>query len=65
VTDNKPEGTTCIVGRGVIDIVAFLNAIVEMEYSGTLALEYEADENDPLPGMMASFGYIKGVLATM
>jgi inosose dehydratase len=65
VTAATAEGKTSIVGRGLIDIVAFLKAIIETNYTGTLALEYEADENDPLPGMMASHGYIQGVLATL
>lgn len=65
VTAAKAEGTTCIIGRGVIDIPSFLETVVKMNYKGTLALEYEADENDPLPGMMESFGYTKGVLAML
>jgi sugar phosphate isomerase/epimerase len=65
VTAAKPEGKTCIIGRGVIDFKSFLKAVDEMGYKGTLALEYEADGNDPLPGMMESFGYVRGILATM
>jgi inosose dehydratase len=65
VTANNAEGGTCIVGRGVIDIVSFLKAMVELNYTGTLALEYEADKDDPLPGMMASLGYVKGILAAL
>jgi sugar phosphate isomerase/epimerase len=65
VTAAKADGTTCIIGRGVIDIPSFLETVVKMGYKGTLALEYEADGNDPLPGMMESFGYTKGVLAML
>jgi inosose dehydratase len=65
VTTDKKEGVTCIAGRGVIDLVAFLKTVREMGYQGTLALEYEKEENDPLPAMMASLGYIKGVLAAL
>ncbi|MBN2774387.1 MAG: TIM barrel protein [Prolixibacteraceae bacterium] len=65
VTEASAEGTTCEVGRGVIDIPAFLKAIIKQGYSGTVALEFEKDENDPLPGMAESLGYIKGVLATL
>jgi hypothetical protein len=28
-------------------------------------LEYEVDENNPLPGMAKSFAYMRGVLAGM
>ncbi len=64
VTAARADGANCIIGRGVIDIPSFLQAVNELGYSGTLALEYEADKDDPLPGMMASIGYVQGVLAT-
>ncbi len=65
VTAAKAEGQTCIIGRGVIDFDSFLKTVIDMNYTGTLALEYEAEAEDPLPGMMESFGYVKGVLAAM
>lgn len=65
VTKAEKDGKTCIIGRGVIDFPSFLKAVIKLDYKGTLALEYEAEGNDPQPGMMESFGYIKGVLATM
>ncbi len=65
VTKAAKNGKTCIIGRGVIDFPSFLKAVVKLGYKGTLALEYEAEGDDPLPGMMESFGYIKGILATM
>ncbi len=65
VTKADSDGQTCIIGRGVIDFSSFLKAVIKLGYKGTLALEYEAEKEDPLPGMMESFGYIKGILATM
>lgn len=65
VTAAAAEGTTCIIGRGVIDFTSFMQTVVKMKYQGTLALEYEAEADDPLPGMMESFGYTKGVLAML
>ncbi len=65
VTAADAGGTTCIIGRGVIDMPGFLKAVVELEYQGTLALEYEAEKDDPLPGMMESLGYVKGVLNSL
>jgi inosose dehydratase len=59
------EGTTVIIGRGVIDFPSFMKTVVKLGYSGTLALEYEAEADDPLPGMMESFGYTKGVLGNV
>jgi inosose dehydratase len=65
VTAADSKGSTCIIGRGVIDFPSFLKAVIKLGYRGTLALEYEADGNDPLPGMMESLGYVKGILATI
>jgi inosose dehydratase len=65
VTAAAAEGTTCIIGRGVIDFPSFMKTVVKMGYKGTLALEYEAEADDPLPGMMESFGYTKGVMAML
>jgi inosose dehydratase len=65
VTAAAAEGTTCIIGRGVIDFPSFMKTVVKMGYKGTLALEYEAEADDPLPGMMESFGFTKGVLAML
>jgi len=65
VTAAAAEGKTCIIGRGVIDFPAFMKNVVDMGYKGTLALEYEAEADDPLPGMMESLGFTKGVLAMM
>jgi len=63
-TEKHPEGYTCIMGRGTIDLVSFLKTVVESNYSGTLALEYEEEKSDPQPAMMESFGYVRGILAT-
>ncbi len=65
VTKATTDGQTCIIGRGVINFPSFLKAVIDLNYQGTLALEYEAEGKDPLPGMMESFGYVKGILATM
>ena len=32
-------------------------------YQGGVMLEYEIDDLDPLPGMIKSFAYMRGVLA--
>ena len=65
VTAANAEGTTCIIGRGVINFPSFMKSVVKLGYKGTLSLEYEAEVKDPLPGMMESFGYVRGVLAMM
>ncbi len=56
------EGKTTVVGKGVIDIPAVLKELVSLKYSYAVALEYEADEKDPMPGMKASFEYMRKVM---
>ena len=65
VTDDTEKGTTCEMGRGVVDIPFFLRSLIRMQYAGTVSLEYEKDEKDPLPGSAESIGYLRGVLASI
>ncbi len=65
VTAANADGKTCIIGRGVINFPSFMKSVVKLGYKGALSLEYEAEGKDPLPGMMESFGFVKGVLAMM
>ncbi len=64
VTEAAPRGKGIEVGRGIIDIVAVLKELVEIKFPYHVALEYEEKADAPLPGMVESFGYIRGVLAT-
>ncbi len=59
------EGSTVEIGRGVIDIPALLSALVGIKYNGVVALEYEKDESEPLPGSAESIGYLRGVLSVL
>jgi sugar phosphate isomerase/epimerase len=65
VTERTARGANIEVGRGVIDIPGVLKALLDLNFTGHVALEYEKDENNPLPGMKESFGYIRGVLAAL
>jgi D-mannonate dehydratase len=64
VTAADEKGETCEMGRGVIDIPALLRTLVSVGYTGSVSLEFEKDEKDPLPGCCESIGYIRGVLAS-
>jgi len=65
VDKSTAEGDTVEVGRGVIDIEAFLKVLVENKYSGVASFEYEKDEKDPIAGLAESIGYVKGVLSLL
>jgi inosose dehydratase len=63
VTASTAEGETLEAGRGVVDLPNFLAVLKRMKYAGTVSLEYEKDEKDPLPGAAESIGYFRGILA--
>ena len=53
------------VGRGVIDFPALFKTLIEIGYKGQVGLEYEIKAKDPLPGMIESIAYMRGVLAAL
>lgn len=61
VTAASKEGKTCELGRGIIDVPAFVAMLRKIKYSGSCSLEYEKDMKDPLAGIAESVGYFKGV----
>jgi inosose dehydratase len=61
VTAATKDGKTCELGRGIIDIPAFVKMLRKVKYSGACSLEYEKDMKDPLAGIAESVGYFKGV----
>jgi sugar phosphate isomerase/epimerase len=65
VSAATPQGKEVTIGKGVIDIPAVLKALLEVKFSGHLALEYEPSPDNPLPGMKESLVYLRKVLAAM
>jgi inosose dehydratase len=65
VTEAAPKGKACEVGLGVIDIVGVLKTLVDLRYAYHVGLEHEASENDPMPGVIESVAYMRGVLAAI
>jgi len=65
VTARAKDGKMIEIGRGVIDIPGVLKTLLEIGFAGHVALEYEKNAKDPLPGMAESFGYLGGVLAVL
>ena len=59
----KNRDSQVIVGKGAIDFPALFRALVKIGYTGHVGLEYEIDVDNPLPGMLQSFAYMRGVLA--
>lgn len=57
------ERSACPVGEGAMPVSAIFKELKRMNFAGNVALEYEIDPDDPLPGMKLSFAYMRGVLA--
>ncbi len=53
------------VGQGLMPVKAIFQQLIAMQYNGFVDLEYEIHENDPMPGVVESFAYMRGVLAGM
>lgn len=51
------------VGEGKMPVAAIFRQLAKMRYREGVMLEYEVDENDPLPGMAKSFAFMRGVLS--
>jgi sugar phosphate isomerase/epimerase len=50
-------------GDGKIPFPALFTQLKRMNYQGYINLEYEIDDTDPLPNMIKSFAYMRGVIA--
>jgi sugar phosphate isomerase/epimerase len=59
------KASQCDVGEGVMPVVAIFQQLRKTGYQGCVNLEYEINSDNPLPGMLHSMGYMKGVLAGM
>ncbi len=57
------KGSQVPVGDGIMPIPAIFNQLRKIGYQGVCSLEYEVEETNPLPGMMKSFAYMRGVIA--
>ena len=63
--DLMKEGSDCIIGQGAMPVVEIFKQLKKMKYSGYVNLEYEADMESPVPGMIQSFAYMRGVLESL
>jgi sugar phosphate isomerase/epimerase len=53
------------VGDGAMPVRKMFEALIEIKYPGFVDLEYEVHPDDPMPGVIASFAYMRGILAGM
>ncbi len=65
LADMRVKESQVAVGDGKMPVPAIFAALNSIGYQGFVDLEYEIHEDDPLPGMIKSFAYMRGVLAGM
>jgi sugar phosphate isomerase/epimerase len=63
LADLSKKESQCDVGDGEMPIPQIFQQLKKMDYQGCVNLEYEIHGNDPLPGVLRSFSYMRGVLA--
>ena len=65
LTDFTAKESQVAVGEGIMPVHAIFKALIATKYNGFVDLEYEIRPEDPMPGVIASFAYMRGVLAGM
>jgi len=60
-----PVDAVHAVGEGLMPVRSIFEALVATKYKGFVDLEYEINADDPMPGVIYSFAYMRGVLAGM
>ena len=65
LTDFTSKESQVAVGEGIMPFRKIFEALLEIKYKGFVDLEYEIHGDDPMPGVVESFAYMRGVLAGM
>ena len=65
LTDFESKGSQVAVGDGIMPVRRMFEALIAIKYKGFVDLEYEVHPDDPMPGVIGSFAYLRGVLAGM
>jgi sugar phosphate isomerase/epimerase len=65
LTNFKNKESQVAVGDGLMPIPGIFKALSAIQYPGFIDLEYEVHADDPMPGVLSSFAYMRGVLSGM
>jgi sugar phosphate isomerase/epimerase len=65
LTDFTQKESQVAVGDGIMPVKGIFEALIAIKYPGFVDLEYEVHADDPMPGVIESFAYMRGVLAGM
>jgi sugar phosphate isomerase/epimerase len=61
--DFQSKESQVAVGDGLMPVRKMFEALAAIKYKGFVDLEYEIHPDDPMPGVISSFAYMRGVLA--
>jgi sugar phosphate isomerase/epimerase len=65
LTNFKSKESQVAVGEGLMPVRGIFKALIDIGYKGFVDLEYEVHEDDPMPGVVESFAFMRGVLSGM
>ncbi len=65
LTNFQSKESQVAVGEGLMPVHGIFKALIDIGHKGFVDLEYEVHEDDPMPGVIESFAYMRGVLAGM
>jgi len=65
LTNFQDKESQVAVGAGKMPVREIFEALISEKYSGFVDLEYEVHADDPTPGVVRSFGFMRQVLADM
>jgi sugar phosphate isomerase/epimerase len=63
LTSFQSKESQVAVGEGIMPVRRIFEALIAMRYTGFVDLEYEIHADDPMPGVISSFAYMRGVVA--
>jgi len=65
LTNFKSKESQVAVGDGVMPVRKMLGALIATRYKRFVDLEYEIHPDDPMPGVISSFAFMRGILEGM
>jgi hypothetical protein len=65
LTSFQDKASQVPVGEGILPFREMFQALIAIDYQGFVDLEYEIHEDDPMPGVIESFAFMRGVLDGM
>jgi len=63
LTNFQDKESQVAVGDGIMPVAKIFEALTAIGYKGFADLEYEINANDPMPGVITSFAYMRGIQA--